>query len=128
MTEQQIMVRVRLTGSVSARRDWSSFFYGHNDLWRELCHGGEIDFPESEIPAMRGAVEKVPGLTPLPASRIVRVKKTEDGIWHDGVLVDPVVEEKSKKEEFESPSTDEVTHSEPLPRRRKKKLTSESEK
>lgn len=123
--EQQVLVRVRLSGGAPARRAWSRFFHGRNDLWHKLVSGEEIDFPESELTAMRGSVERVPGLTPLPSSQVVRVKKDDRGIWHNGVLVEPAAPKYDKNQSAGSPSTDEVTQPEPLPKRRRKKPKSE---
>ncbi len=92
MSEDRLMVRVQRTGGVGLRRDWAPYLSSHQEVWRALSRGEEVDFPEDEIALLKDSVGRVSDLVPdlaRPQPGVRRVVKDNSGnTYHDGVLVD----------------------------------------
>ena len=87
MASRPVLVRVRRVGAI--RRDWAPWLKQHPDYWIALGAGKEIEFPEDQVPLMRGAVEVVIGTTDALIDGIrTRVVKDDKGnTYQAGVLI-----------------------------------------
>jgi len=89
----RVMVLVRLSGRIGARRDWSPFLRSNPSTWRELGAGHDVEFPRDEVKLMRDAVDIVAGdgAPPVPAVAVPTpkrvVKDNYGNLWHDGKIV-----------------------------------------